>query len=141
MAEIINLPPPPKPSEEEWRQFFQDIEFDPPIKGDDSDPTIKIKAPPSNEAWDQSRENDLPTARMAFACLLMPKHKLTEFAGEMMAEDEHSFEEFLQAIKRIHRNFEGLAKMLDVAAHRLVAAAYCASPPPDDNGGGITAAA
>jgi hypothetical protein len=141
MAEIINLPPPPEASEEEWRQFFQDIEFDPLIKGDDNDPTVKIKAPPSNEEWDESRENDLPTVRMAFACLLMPKDKLTEFAGEMMAEDEHSFEEFGEAIKRIQRNFEGLAKMLDMAAHRLVAAAYCALPPPDGDGGGITAAA
>ena len=64
-----------------------------PDQGEDGDPNIKIKGPPSNEQWDESRENDLPTVRMAFACLLMPKDKLTEFAGEMMAEDEHSFEE------------------------------------------------
>jgi hypothetical protein len=84
MAEIINLPPPPEPSEEEWYQFFQEANIEPWV----GNPAEIV---PSNREWNKTGRQFLPAARMAVLCAMLSKDKLTEFVGEMM-QDRDSFE-------------------------------------------------
>ena len=133
MAEIINLPPPPEPSEEEWYQFFQEANIEPWVG-------YPAEIVPSNREWNKTGRQFLPAARMAVLCAMLSKDKLTEFVGEMM-QDRDLFERLVEALSLFRQNLDGLSQTLQGASARLVPAAHCASPPPDGDGGGITAAA
>lgn len=129
MADIVNIPPRSEreATEEDWRQFFKGADFEPPTEGKDPK-AADFKRPPDDP---QDLVDDLTWARAAFSFLLMPKDELTKVAGEMLADEDFGFEVLVQNIARVHRNYEGLARMTEAAGARLVAAAYCALPEPD----------
>jgi len=117
-------------TEEEWRQLFQNAEFEPPTLAEGKPTSDQFIMPPDDEAMC----NDLVWVRTAFGFLLQTKEKLTEFAGEMLTLPDEEFENFVQEMARVERNLKRMARTMEVANMRLCAAAHCATPP---NGGRI----